>query len=325
MLETPNHKPSPPAKKERQGEPIEKTDNKSAAEKVAEMSQKTRKAAKEKAKRADLAIPREETHGARMQTQTKLAKQKSKVEETKEVERKKVKLRKKLVENGLKGEALLAFESAYDPKISPKIKQILADKKLNIREPETWDKVHKLLTTPSKEQPYFSEAYVDKHENFIPTAPLVPKEREGGVRMADAGEAEKMGPFDPLDLSEEDEKKPERLGLSPYEEFMLNSTLAIVHPEILNTGWTDVTDQAIKNYIERHRAEGRDMEDGEAWMHTMGEVDSEIPISVADFSDTDLEGGNIITGNEEEGTVDRKRPSDEDMIRVTGIPTRKPR
>ncbi|MBU1018223.1 hypothetical protein KKA33_04315 [Patescibacteria group bacterium] len=173
------YKISPPAKKELKTDPLKKE-----ISKPEEPREDIQKKASELVKKADLSLPYEETYAATLEARERLAREKEKAEKGKEVLSKKEKLRNQLVEKGLKDEALLAFESAYNPKISPKIKQILTDKKLDIRKPQTWDTVHKLLTTPAKDKPYFCEAYVDEYKNFIPLVPLVSPE-EKPVYVAD--------------------------------------------------------------------------------------------------------------------------------------------
>lgn len=109
------------------------------------------------------------------ETRKKLVKEKAKVEKRKKALSKKEKLHNQLAEKGATDKALLAFENAYNPKVAPKIKQILTNRKLNIREPEAWETVHELLMTPSKNKQYFCKAYVNAYKENIPLAPLAPK------------------------------------------------------------------------------------------------------------------------------------------------------
>jgi len=198
-----SYKLSPPAKSE-----LKKDIPRKPAVKPEKPKEDIKKKASDLVKKADLDLPHKETYAARLDTQAKLAEQKEKVEKRKEALNKKEKLRNQLVEKGMSNEGLLAFESAYNPKVAPKIKQILADKKLNIHNPGTWETVHKLLATPSEEDSYFSEAYAGEYENYIPVVPLVsPKEKpvymadfekvdlEGeNIIKGDAGEAVAEGP-----------------------------------------------------------------------------------------------------------------------------------
>ncbi|MBN2096797.1 hypothetical protein JW752_05410 [Candidatus Peregrinibacteria bacterium] len=242
--------------------------------------------------------------------QEKLAAQKASVEKRKEAMGKKASAKEKLERERASKEALFAFEMAYD-------KRFWGDKKGSVGEAiktsgfagkrldaQNWTTVHNKMMETNKE---YSDAYKA-------TVPLIkPDERM---------------PEGDLFSQEGAEKKPEGFGLNPDEEVMMTGALAIVHPEVLTTGWTDITDHAVKAYIEKHRSEGRDMEDDVAWVQTMGEVDEmlakEPPVYVADFEKMDLEEGNIISGDKSE-TVAKKTPPDEGMTKVTSVSTRKPR
>ncbi len=190
-------KVSPPAKKKVLTEPIKKSENKSgemfdALKKLKENTKRTKERAKRITEQANALKSYGDVPGVEKEVQAeKIALGKNKKRE--KALGKKERVRNQLAGQGATDEALLAFESAYNPEIAPKIKQILADKKLNIRKPETWETVHELLMTPSKDKLYFCATYVDAYKEHVPAVPLVSPEEKPPVQMADFSEVDLEG------------------------------------------------------------------------------------------------------------------------------------
>jgi len=82
--------------------------------------------------------------------------------ETREEKRKR-KLQLKLIERGIKDEALFAFEQAYNKEVDEAIKKIIKEKDLDIRDPESWLAIHNALSNP--EGQYYSEIYQEEFES----------------------------------------------------------------------------------------------------------------------------------------------------------------